>query len=336
MSYGDGKSLSTAYDRRLRATKWDVSGVLGYKYYYDDFNEHSGRVTFAQHITPSTAHLDRTQTGSSLDRSYEYDHLGRLAISHAGAEARAHAWTGQWGTTDGHYSQGYDYDVWGNVTHRYGWGGEVQGGSPASSTNLYYTYATGANGVVNNRRGEPYFTYDNAGNLTFDGGQHFTYAAQGNQVEVDWMNIQQGYDGDGRRVRRTTNNTNPARYLRSSVLGGQVVAELDYYNSTWVWWRGYVYSGAGLLAVQQDGVYFIHEDPVTKAKRVTSTTGRCRARWSWTRSGRRRAAPTRPSSRGSSHLTSGTRTAPTRRCSAATTAGIRASISPTLTTAATI
>ncbi len=265
MNYGDTKSLSTSYDRRLRPTKWDVPGVLGYKYYYDDFNEHTGRVTFAQHITPATAGLDRSQTSSSLDRSYEYDNAGRLLISHAGAEARAHSFSGQWGTADGHYSQGYDYDAWGNLTHRYGWGGEVQQGSPASSTDLYYTYS-------NNRRSG--FTYDAVGNLTFDGGQHFTYDAQGSQVAVDWMNIQQGYDGDGLRVRRTATGTVPARYLRSSVLGGQVLAELNQIGGVWEWVRGYVYGGAGLLAVQQgNAVSFIHEDPVTKSKRVTDTGG---------------------------------------------------------------
>jgi len=277
MSYGDATSLLTGYDQRLRVTKWDVSGVLGYKYYYDDFNEHTGRVTFAQNITPSTAGLGRSQTASSLDRSYEYDQVGRLVISHAGAEARAHAFSGQWGVWDGSYSQGYDYDAWGNVTHRYGWGGEVLGGAPPNlqtpptSADLYYTYATGTNGVVNNRRAG--FTYDNTGNLTYDGVQHFTYDAVGNQVGAEALNTQQGYDGDGLRVRRTADGTNPVRYLRSSALAGQVIAELDYVNGSWQWWRGYVYAGTGLLAVQQGGVFFVHEDPVTKTKRTTSTTG---------------------------------------------------------------
>jgi hypothetical protein len=97
--------------------------VLGYNYHYDYFNEHTGRVAYAGSIYDS-----------SLDRSYEYDDVGRLAISHTGAEARAAAWTGQWGTMDGPYSQGYEYDVWGNVTHKYGWGGEVQGLLPLSVT----------------------------------------------------------------------------------------------------------------------------------------------------------------------------------------------------------
>ncbi|MFL6257525.1 MAG: RHS repeat domain-containing protein [Pyrinomonadaceae bacterium] len=262
-----------------------MPGVLGYKYYYDDFNEHTGRVTFAQHITGQNPALDRTQTSSGLDRSYEYDHLGRLAVSHAGAEARAHAFSGQWGVWDGHYSQGYDYDAWGNMTHRYGWGGDVLNGAPPNlqtpptSADLYYSYATGSNGVVNNRRAAP-FVYDNAGNLTSDGVQNFTYDVQGNQVTASVLNIEQGYDGEGRRVRRDASGMNSARYLRSSVLGGQVVAEINYVNSAWQFARGYVYSSMGLLAMQQagtpqqgGGIYFIHEDPVTKGKRVTNSNG---------------------------------------------------------------
>ncbi len=264
VAYGDTHSLSTDYDSRLRPTKWLYTGLYGYKYYYDDFNEHTGRVTFAQGITDATAGLSRSQTTSTLDRSYEYDVAGRLAYAHSGTEARAHAFSAQWGVTDGPYSLGFEYDSFGNMTHRYGWGGEVQGGSPAASTDFTYTYA-------NNRRNG--FSYDNSGNLTFDGGQHFAYDAEGKQTGVDWTNLQQGYDGDGRRVTRSEDGTNPARYVRSSVFGGQVIAEVDYVGGAWQWWRGYVYANSQLLAVQQGGVFFVHEDPVTKSKRVTNTSG---------------------------------------------------------------
>ena len=115
MNYGNGRTLATAYDNRLRPTTWNVASVLGYNYNYDYFNEHTGRVTYAQNIQDPT-----------LDRSYEYDHIGRLAISHSGTEARAHAYSGQWSPIDGPYSQGYDYDVWGNVTHKYGWGAKCR------------------------------------------------------------------------------------------------------------------------------------------------------------------------------------------------------------------
>jgi RHS repeat-associated protein len=268
MNYGDSKSLSAAYDTRLRTTMMNVSGVLGYKYYYDDFNEHTGRVTFAQDISQWDSSLNRTQTASPLDRSYEYDNLGRLVFTHSGAEARAHAWTGQWGTQDGPYSQDYSYDVWGNMTERHGWGGEVQQGSPTQSTIFNYTY-------TNNRRTDSSFTYDAAGNLTFDGGQTFTYDVTGQQTYASYMSVSQDYDGDGLRVKKTENSVT-TYYLRSSVLGGQVVAELTWStaNNTWLFNRGYVYMGSQLLAVQNDGaVYWMHEDPITKSKRVTNSSG---------------------------------------------------------------
>ena len=226
--------------------------MLGYNYNYDYLNEHTGRVTYAQNIQDAT-----------LDRSYEYDQAGRLAISHSGAEARAHAYSGQWGTQDGPYSQGYDYDVWGNVTHKYGWGGEVQGGSPASSTDINYAY-TG-----NRRNG---FSYDAAGNLTNDIGQNFTYDVTGQQTASSYTNLQNSYDGDGLRVKRTEDGL-PQTYFLASVLGGQVVAEIVWTGSIWQWNRGYVYLGSQLLAVQQGGVNWMHEDPVTKSKRVTNSSG---------------------------------------------------------------
>jgi RHS repeat-associated protein len=254
MTFGNGQTLGTAYDNRLRPTTWNVSNVLGYNYNYDFFNEHTGRATYAGSIYDS-----------SLDRSYEYDNVGRLATSHSGAEARAAAWTGQWGTMDGPYSQGYDYDVWGNVTHKYGWGGEVQGGGAGQSSDIYASF-------TNNRRDG--FSYDNAGNLTFDLGQTFTYDVNGQQASASYggYSLQQYYDGDGLRVQKSENGA-ATYYLRSSVLGGQVVGEIIWASVSWQWSRGYVYGGSNLLAVQQNGVYWMHEDPVTKSKRVTDSNG---------------------------------------------------------------
>lgn len=256
MSYGDGRGLSTTYDTRMRATKWDVSNVLGYNYSYDYLNEHTGRVSYAGSIYDAT-----------LDRSYEYDNVGRLAISHSGTEARAHVGIGQWGTMDGPYSQGYDYDVWGNVTHKYGWGGEVQGGTAGQSSDIYYTYA-------NNQRSG--FGYDAAGDLTNDLGQTFTYDATGQQATASYggYSLQQNYDGDGLRVKKSDNGT-ITYYVRSSVLGGQVVAEA---NASGVVKRTYTYLGGQLLSLRNanekgSGAYWIHEDPITKSKRVTNSLG---------------------------------------------------------------
>jgi hypothetical protein len=84
--------------------------------------------------------------------------------------------------------------------------------------------------------------------------------------------LQQSYDGDGLRVKKSDNGAQ-TYYLRSSVLGGQVVAEIIWASVSWQWNRGYVYLGSQQLAVQQGGVNWVHEDPVTKSKRVTNSAG---------------------------------------------------------------
>jgi RHS repeat-associated protein len=134
-------------------------------------------------------------------------------------------------------------------------------GGSAGQTNHIYA------GFTNNRRNG--FSYDAAGNLTNDLGQTFTYDATGQQATASYMSVQQSYDGDGLRVKKIENGTT-RYYLRSTVLGGQVVAEMD---TSGTWMRGYVYQGGSLLAVQAGGVNWVHEDPVTKSKRVTDSLG---------------------------------------------------------------
>ena len=209
--------------------------MLGYNYNYDYLNEHSGRVSYAQNVGDGT-----------LDRSYEYDNVGRMIISHSGAEARAHVGLGSWGTMDGPYSLGFDYDQWGNMTHRYGWGGEVQGGTAGQSSDIWIT-----NTAKNQRN---IFSYDAAGNLTNDLGQTFAYDVTGQQTSASYSgySLNQYYDGDGLRVKKTENGTATTYYVRSTVLGGQIVGELDGSGS---FQRAYVYQGTMLAVQQSNAVY---------------------------------------------------------------------------------
>src|ERR1051326_6477743 len=71
---------------------------------------------------------------------------------------------------------------------------------------------------------------------------------------------------------KKTENGSMTYYLRSSVFAGQVVAEIVGSGTSWSWNRGYVYSGSGLLAVQSaNSVSWVHEDPITKSKRITNS-----------------------------------------------------------------
>ena len=88
MSYGNGKTLSMQFDDRMRVTDWTVPNVLGWQYSYSDVSENTGRVMFAKNTASST--VSGGGRDDTLDRSYDYDHLGRLIVSHSGYEARLH------------------------------------------------------------------------------------------------------------------------------------------------------------------------------------------------------------------------------------------------------
>ena len=210
---------------------------------YGYAGEQSGRVEFA-----------RNQDDETLDRYYAYDHLGRLSVSRSGNEARLAIGEQVPLISNGPYSHIYQYDQFGNITHREGWGGD----NPAFTA----TY-------TNNKRVG--LTYDPAGNLTNDGVQNFSYDGTGQAATASYTGylLQQGYDGNGLRAKRIENGTT-TYYLRSTVLGGQVVAEI---SSAGAWQRGYVYLGRQLLAVQYGGVWWMHQDPLAHSKRITDGSG---------------------------------------------------------------
>ena len=140
-------------------------------------------------------------------------------------------------------------DVWGNMVRRVGWGGW------AGAFSVSYV----GNRVVG-------LGYDGAGDLVDDGRQQFGYDAVWRQVwaQGSGYRLEQQYDGDGLRVKKDDNGE-VVYYIRSSVLGGQVVAEIREWGGGWIWSRGYVYwPGGELLAVQQMGVKWVHRDQVVK------------------------------------------------------------------------
>lgn len=247
MNYGNGRSLSKSYNNRMLLTQYSIPNVMRWNYAYHYFSENTGRVVYAQNIDDPT-----------LDRAWDYDHVGRPTHFTSGSNARHY--TGQGGTVlnDGPYSHGYGWDKWGNRTYFEGWGGIGGTGRIDSAT------------FTNNKRDG--FSYDAAGNLTNDLGQTFTYDATGQQATASYSGylLQQAYDGDRLRVKKVDNGTT-TYYLRSAVLGGQIVAEL---NSSGAMTRGFVYRGGEVIAVHQDSaVSWVHQDPIAKSKRVTNSLG---------------------------------------------------------------
>ena len=261
INYGNTRTLSASYDNRLRLTQWNIPNVLGYDYFYQYFNENSGRVTFARNLTTTQPGGQVAARDPSLDRSYDYDHLGRLSAAYTGTSALAHTGQGTTWGADGPYAQTYSYDQWGNLTNRNGWGGE----------NASYTASfTSNNRMSYNPLSGVGMQYDAAGNLTWDNYQTYTYDATGQQATASGASSQMQYDGDRLRVKKVESGAT-TYYVRSSVLGGQVVCDV---GASGQWVHGYIHVNGRLAAYQENGrVLWVHEEPVTKAKRTTDATG---------------------------------------------------------------
>src|SRR4029079_7051088 len=130
----------------------------------------------------------------TLDRSYDYDHVGRVIEARTGSEARGHL-VGTGGAQDGPYAHSYRYDPMGNMWYRVGWGG------------WFNPWLEQSPNYVNNRLTTIPGTsvsmiYDAAGNLTNDGSQTYTYDATGQQISASGPGLTQSYDGDGLRVKK--------------------------------------------------------------------------------------------------------------------------------------
>jgi YD repeat-containing protein len=245
--YGNGVHQHLNSNSRLRNTS--VTLTLGSNNFGWSFDYHAdGKL---QKVTDFNNPI--------FDRAFSYDHVGRLQEARTGSEARGG------NTQDGPFKQSYSYDVWENTTSR--------------TDRAWTNSATQSAGFTNNRH--PNFSYDNEGNLLGSFDASYGYDAGGRQNAFmanvfigggppsyslqSVLEVSQTFDGDSAPAKKTTVNrweelvveeiqireyTATIYYLRSTALGGQVVAELD---ETGYKRRGYVLAGGMRLATQNIG-----------------------------------------------------------------------------------
>jgi YD repeat-containing protein len=220
MTYGNGKTLSVGYNARLAPATYQIPSVLNKTYqYFDD-----GSLKSASDL------LD-----NRYDRAMQYDPIGRLAVAKTGSEARGGA------TPDGPFNQTYQYDAFGHTIAR---------------TSRQWTSTFGDSGTYQDERHNGW-SYDADGNVTNNTDVQFTYNAAG--LPAQTVNVLGGsisanaFDGDRQRIKNafqlnSSSAATPRYYLRSTALGGQVVAEI---LSSGEKVQGYVYAGNELMAVQK-------------------------------------------------------------------------------------
>jgi YD repeat-containing protein len=251
LGYGNLLTLDLSYNNRLQATEYDLktsggSFVMGDQYqYYSD-----GRLSGSTDLT-----------NSNLNRGYGYDQVGRLG---GGTTAN--------GSLNGPYSQSYSYDVWGNMTYRswrtFAYNQFCHCIAPQTNSSSS-TYS-------NNRNTASGWNYDADGRLlaSSDSGVNlnYTFDAVGQLISSTGpgRTIGQGVDGDGLRARWVENSVT-TYYVRSTLLGGQTIIELDQYgNKT----RGYVYGGGQEIAKQEGGqVLWDQRDVSGVSMRLTNSSG---------------------------------------------------------------
>ena len=273
LTYGNNLPLSQSYDGRLQLTSFQVGAVMSAEFQYHP----DGHIRYA-----------KDNTNPTMDRAYAYDHAGRLSEGLSGAEARDFVNGTQGAVADGVYRQSYQYDVWDNLTGRpvnRFWSRDNPFTATYVNDRQQGLPYDAEGHVLRDFRDNRWHTYDAAGRkiksqessrssswalAQAPGTASPSTSASGGGLEPDMppggyyttttLTIAQSYDGEGRSSKRveTTVQSTPFYqpvstqrvdyYLRSSVLGGQVIAEL---NSQGEKSTTKVYAGALLIAEQQ-------------------------------------------------------------------------------------
>jgi YD repeat-containing protein len=253
IGYGNGRNLSYGYNERLRIANYNLQGVSGASYEYYQ-----------------TGLLKKVTDQSLVAYNYKFNYdLGGRVI---------HAFTGSLAndqqpleTSDyGPYRMYYGYDSWGNLVTRYYayWQGELQ--IPGVPSPVY----------VNNRNSQ--WQYDAAGQVLNASGHQYTYDSEGRTLKMVNNNVPGPpvpsptniYDGDDLQVKSIAPNGTPlAYYLRSTILGGRVLVEL---NSAGQSKSTFVYANGVVLARQNNttgNVSWIFRDPANLGERILSASG---------------------------------------------------------------
>ena len=226
VSIGGSQTSSVAYNARLQTTNFNISGGVANQN-YDYYND--GRLSYVH----NTADIN-------FDSSFSFDQAGRLTAAAAGGAARHDSGPVPMYET-------FQYNVWGNTSNRWSESWLNDFSDSASYTNgrrTGWTFdADGRVATIDTRS----YTYDAAGKTISFTGQR--WSTPGNAYVPTSATV--GFDGDGWKVRENSDSSGSAiatYYLRSSVLRGEIVIEL---NSSGQKQFGYVYTPAGSLIARQ-------------------------------------------------------------------------------------
>ncbi len=230
LTYPDNSYITYEYDAegKLRRIRDDSSRTLA-RYDYDDLGRRTlltlgndANVVYeydlANRLTKLTNHIDDT---NSIAFAYDnYDHVGnRLSLKIDSAPEQVYAYDAVYRLTSVDYGDGNDmdfyYDALGNRRRT------INGGTVNYQTNSLNQY-TSVGGSA--------YTYDDNGNLAFDGRFHYYYDCENRLLDVNDAAharvASYAYDYLGRRISKTIYGT-PNVTIRYAYDGDQILAEYD-------------------------------------------------------------------------------------------------------------
>ena len=225
LSYGltvDGtQRQSLAYDAMGRCTKETVALPGG------QTRENCFTYGTLRHLTDMDSLLSAMSNGTE-SWSYEYDNVGNITKITSGTKVITYQYdelnelirenNGVLGTT-----VLYTYDAGGNMTSRKTYD-YTEGTLQTIKKNETFTYRSdGWKDQILSWNGYRY-TYDAGGNPTLLRGVPLTWGEgrQLKKVSLSWGTVDFAYDSDGKRVKKTSGNTETKYYYNGSTLSGLV------------------------------------------------------------------------------------------------------------------
>jgi RHS repeat-associated protein len=252
---GNGLTETLAFNSRLQPCRVNVNSASAYYSTCTD-STLSGNVmdfTVGYNAGSNNGNIATwSATGNqTFSRSYTYDSLNRISTMTDSASSQACkglSWT---------------IDAWGNMTAQTPTGTCFPFSSSALPNNQLtgYTYDAAGNVTYD---GNHHYTYDAAGNVTYDGNHHYTYDAENRIVQIDsGSTASYVYNENGKRVRKNT-SSGCLEYF----YGPNGLAESDFNGS---WPAQYIYAGSQLIAEYTSSTTeFIHGDHLGSSRLVTA------------------------------------------------------------------
>ncbi|MGB2704716.1 MAG: RHS repeat-associated core domain-containing protein, partial [Chitinophagaceae bacterium] len=278
--YPDSTTVIKEFDTRNRLTKILKDSVIVVEYSYNNANQLTNKI-FANGVSSTMQYdfanrLSSITTAAIQNTSFTYDkEMNKTAINRQNNPSLSEQFTYDNGYRLTNYKRGpvgspviqntYTYDAVGNRT-----AANLNGAATTYSINNL-NQLTSVNSTS--------FTFDDRGNITFDGTFYKTYDAE-NRLTKDSSSpasvITYGYDALNRRITRTINGST----LKYTYSGAAQIEERDNANNLL---NRTVFTGflSPVLNEKNGNSYYYHQNELNSVEAISNSNGRLIERYQY-------------------------------------------------------